>query len=107
MKRTATIKCVTACVLYSLSKKQLDEVLLHHPQMTSAIRIVAELRLKQTEEDKAAEMKAEESVVYAPDTNMIRHSTIMESQESEGETSDVNLEVGDDELTESTELRPN
>jgi CRP-like cAMP-binding protein len=98
---------VTACVLYSLSKKQLDEVLLHHPQMTSAIRAVAELRLKQTEEAKASEINAEESVIYEPDKNMLRHSTIMESQELEEEDSHVNVELEEDELTESTELRLN
>ncbi len=47
MKRTATIKTVTPCILYSLSKKHLDEVLAHHPNMAHAIRKVAEERLAQ------------------------------------------------------------
>ncbi|KAJ3294725.1 Potassium/sodium hyperpolarization-activated cyclic nucleotide-gated channel 4 [Borealophlyctis nickersoniae] len=47
MKRTATIRCATACVLYSLSKTNLDIVLEHHPLMAHRIRKVAEDRLAQ------------------------------------------------------------
>lgn len=85
MKRTASIKCVTPCVLYSLSKKQLDEVLLHHPQMNSAIRAVAELRLreagkiKEEEEQKVAE---KENLILSVDQKIdIKHSTIEQAHE--------------------------
>jgi CRP-like cAMP-binding protein len=46
MRRTATIRCSTPCILYSLSKQNLDEVLEHHPQMAHAIRKIAEERLE-------------------------------------------------------------
>ncbi|KAJ3047985.1 hypothetical protein HK097_010981 [Rhizophlyctis rosea] len=45
MKRTATVRVVTPCVLYSLRKKNLDEVLEHHPIMAHRIRKVASDRL--------------------------------------------------------------
>ncbi len=113
MKRTATIKCVTACVLYSLSKKQLDEVLLHHPQMTAAIRAVAEQRLKLTEEAKAREGR-EESVISVDNNVPIMPSkidefdeAIDESEEFKEECSDVHLSLVEYDATELTELRPN
>jgi CRP-like cAMP-binding protein len=48
MRRTATIRCASSCILYSLSKQNLDEVLAHHPQMAHAIRKIAEERLAMT-----------------------------------------------------------
>ena len=99
MKRTASIKCLTPCVLYSLSKKQLDVVLLHHPQMTAAIRAVAEQRLRQQEQEKKAAIKEEASTVSMESPLRFGNSAILEDQETEDQTEDIssdeNLSEGD------------
>lgn len=79
MKRTATIKSVTPCVLYSLSKTQLDEVLSHHPNMAHAIRKVAEERL--------AQQQAQEK----PPTNTDSSSSLDQVNEEEKEEQEFNL----------------
>ncbi|KAJ1561594.1 Potassium/sodium hyperpolarization-activated cyclic nucleotide-gated channel 4 [Nowakowskiella sp. JEL0078] len=46
LKRTATIKAVTPCLLYSLSKSNLDRVIDRHPGVADQFKLVAEERLK-------------------------------------------------------------
>jgi hypothetical protein len=58
MKRTASIRTVTPCILYSLSKSDLDAMLLHHPTMAARIRAVAEERLEQLKALKRAERES-------------------------------------------------
>ncbi|KAJ3321101.1 Potassium/sodium hyperpolarization-activated cyclic nucleotide-gated channel 4 [Blyttiomyces sp. JEL0837] len=58
LKRTATIRTVTSCILYSLSKRDLDDVLLHHPSMANRIRAVAEERLSQLKALRRAERES-------------------------------------------------
>ncbi|KAJ3194278.1 hypothetical protein HK101_003086 [Irineochytrium annulatum] len=58
LKRTATIRTTTPCILYSLSKTDLDLVLLRHPSMALRIRAVAEERLHQLIALKRAERES-------------------------------------------------
>ncbi|KAI9203342.1 uncharacterized protein BJ171DRAFT_600195 [Polychytrium aggregatum] len=46
MRRTASIRAVTPCVLYSLSKSDFDVILQHHPTQAEVIRKIAEERLE-------------------------------------------------------------
>ena len=87
MKRTATIKCITPCVLYSLSKKQLDEVLLHHPQMTAAIRAIAEERLRLSQLEQKTVIQEESVTEYSP----VKHSAIQEDEAEENHSADKKI----------------
>ena len=80
MKRTASIKCLTACILYSLSKKQLDDVLQHHAQMAVAIRSVAEERLRNQTQMEASRSKREDSIISIDTEIKLRAFKISEEQ---------------------------
>ncbi|KAJ3043070.1 hypothetical protein HDV00_005978 [Rhizophlyctis rosea] len=72
MKRTATIRVVTPCVLYSLRKRNLDEVLEHHPIMAHRIRKVAQDRLAQIKTIKKLDLRRKSTVANA---NAAQHSS--------------------------------
>ncbi|KAI8813156.1 hypothetical protein BJ742DRAFT_866062 [Cladochytrium replicatum] len=57
MKRTANIRAVTPCVLYSLSKRDLDVVLEDFPEVTEAMTVVANERLA-----RVTAIKSQESI---------------------------------------------
>ena len=48
MKRTATIRATTNCVLYSLSRQDLNEILETNPAMATKLRKIAEERMAET-----------------------------------------------------------
>ena len=89
MKRTATIKTVTPCVLYSLSKKHLDEVLAHHPNMAHAIRKVAEERL--------AQQTAQSAASKPPEASTGSISTISSNQKEASDDQDTHSDENVDE----------
>ena len=67
MARTATIRAAIPCILYSLSKVDLDRVLREHPAVAVKIRKVAEERLAQLQQMKTPAKIARES------TNMFKN----------------------------------
>merc|ERR1711991_109078 len=48
LRRTVTIKAITACILYKLTKTDLEQVFLKYPSFKAEMQLIAESRLKQS-----------------------------------------------------------
>nr|KAJ3408582.1 anaphase-promoting complex subunit Hcn1 [Polyrhizophydium stewartii] len=74
MRRTASVRAVTNCILYSLSRPDLNTILEHHPKMADKMRKIAEERLavnagysRQKSEDPNAVAQAVPIIILSPD----------------------------------------
>lgn len=65
LRRTANVRAKTACELFSLSKKDLDEVLVEFPEFQASLIAIAETRLHKTVADFHEDVEAQRLAAQA------------------------------------------